>query len=67
LDLAPGEPLQLHVYVDCSVLEIFANEQICITTRIYPSRPDSLGVGLFVEDGETTLNSLDVWEMSSIW
>jgi beta-fructofuranosidase len=67
LDLAAGEPLRLDVYLDRSVLEVFANEQTCITTRIYPSRPDSLGIDLVAHGGGATLTQLDVWEMSPIW
>ncbi len=46
LPLAPGDRLQLRVFVDHSVLEVFANGRACLTTRIYPTRPDSLGIGL---------------------
>jgi beta-fructofuranosidase len=67
LALAPDEQLQLHVYLDRSVLEVFANERTCITSRIYPTRPDSLGVDLVVHKGEAVLRSLDIWEMKPIW
>ena len=67
LELLPNEHLKLHVFLDRSVLELYANGRVCITSRIYPSRPDSLGVGLFARGGNTRLLSLDVWEMGSIW
>ena len=43
-ELREGEPLRLRVFVDRSVIEVFANERISITSRIYPTRADSLGV-----------------------
>jgi beta-fructofuranosidase len=55
--------LRLHVFLDRSVIEIFANDYTCLTSRIYPTRADSLGLRAF-GDG---LKSLDVWEMRSIW
>jgi beta-fructofuranosidase len=67
LELSPNGHLRLHVFLDRSVLEVYANGRACITSRIYPSRPDSLGVGLFARGGNTMLQSLDVWEMGSIW
>jgi len=67
LPLAPGEPLLLHIFVDCSVIEVFANHRLCMSSRVYPSRSDSLGVGLFASGGNAQLKSLDVWEMGSTW
>jgi len=66
--LASGEPLKLNIFVDRSVIEVFANDgRTCLASRIYPLRPDSLGVGLFVREGSVTLTSLDVWTLASIW
>ena len=62
-----GEPVRLQVFVDRSVVEVFVNGRICYTTRIYPTCPDSQGVGVFARGGAARLNSLDVWTMRSIW
>jgi beta-fructofuranosidase len=67
LTLEPGEPLRLHIFIDRSVLEIFANARVSITTRIYPTRPDSLGVGLLAEAADARLEALDAWQLRSIW
>lgn len=67
LQLASGETLTLHVFLDRSVIELFANYRTCLASRIYPSRPDSLGLDLFVRSGRVRLKSLDVWSMASIW
>lgn len=66
LSLATEEPLLLHIFVDCSVIEVFANYRLCMSGRVYPSRSDSLGVRLFARGGNARLKSLDVWEMESI-
>jgi sucrose-6-phosphate hydrolase SacC (GH32 family) len=63
-ELRPGEPLRLRIFLDRSVLEVFANGRQCITQRIYPSRPDSLGVALFARGGSAKVKSLDAWDMS---
>ncbi len=68
---APLEPtadgrLTLRLFLDRSVVEVFANDQACLTSRIYPTRADSLGLGLFARDGRVKLRSLDIWEMRAI-
>jgi beta-fructofuranosidase len=67
LDLAPGERLRLHVFLDRSVVEVYANGRACLTSRIYPSREDSLGVALFAQGGSARLETLDIWDMGTIW
>ncbi|MBE3577983.1 MAG: GH32 C-terminal domain-containing protein [Limnochordales bacterium] len=64
--LRPGEPLQLHIFIDRSVIEVFINGRATLTTRVYPTRPDSLGIDLFCRAGQALLRSLDVWGMESI-
>jgi beta-fructofuranosidase len=67
LVLPDGEPLRLRIFVDRSVVEVFANRGVCATSRVYPSRPDSLGVALFAEGGTAEGRSIESWEMNSIW
>ena len=67
--LDPGESLQLHIFLDCSVIEVFANDRACLTGRAYPSHSheDSLGIDVFAQGGSATLKTLDIWEMGTIW
>lgn len=67
VELAAGETLKLRIFLDRSVLEIFANGRACLTSRVYPTRPDSLGIDLFTDGGSVKLRSIDIWEMDSIW
>jgi beta-fructofuranosidase len=66
LKLKPGEPLRLTVFVDGSVVEVFANGRTCLTGRIYPTRGDSLGVGIFAREARAHVKSLDAYEMKAI-
>lgn len=63
LDLRQEEPLKLRVFVDRSVVEVFANGRACLTSRIYPTKPDSFGVKVFSKGGGCELLSLDAWRM----
>ena len=67
LGLATGEALKLRLFLDRSIVEVFANSRLCLTKRIYPSRPDSLGVRLSARGGTTTVRSMDVWQMTPVW
>src|SRR5208337_2920370 len=64
--LAQDETLKLHVFLDASVIEIFANDRACLTSRIYPSRFDSLGIGVFARGHNARLKALSIWEMRPI-
>lgn len=57
-----GEPLRLRLYLDKSMIEAYANGLKSITTRVYPSRSDAIGLQLW-SDGEVQVKALDVWEM----
>ena len=65
--LAPGETLKLRVFVDRSVVEVFANGVQCVAMRVYPDRDDSVGVSLRAQGSAAELKSLDVWQIESIW
>lgn len=66
LILGLDEPLRLHIFLDRSVLEVFANSRVSITSRIYPTRADSMGVAFLVERGEARVIGLDAWQLRTI-
>ncbi|MBZ5560924.1 MAG: glycoside hydrolase family 32 protein [Acidobacteriia bacterium] len=61
-----GRTEKLSIFLDCSVIEIFANGRSCLTGRIYPSGTESLGVALFAKGGAVGVKSLDIFEMNPI-
>ncbi|MBM7570148.1 glycoside hydrolase family 32 protein [Aquibacillus albus] len=59
--------LKLHIFVDRSSVEIFANDgQVVMSNRIYPD-PTSINLDFFKTYGEVYVTTLDVWELSSVW
>jgi beta-fructofuranosidase len=62
-ELKPDEPLQLRVFVDKSVVEVFANGRQAVMRRVYPSRRDSVGVALFSKGGPARVTGLEAWDM----
>jgi beta-fructofuranosidase len=61
--LRDAEPLTLRVFVDKSIVEVYANDRQAICRRIYPGRRDSLNVALFAVGGATTVPGAKAWEM----
>ena len=58
-----GSPVHLHLFLDGSVLEVFANGTTALTKRIYqvPTAPLMLKV-----EGDAAISSLNVWQMKPI-
>jgi len=62
-ELQPSERLKLRVFVDKSVVEVFANGRQAVMRRIYPSRADSVGMRLFSNGGPASATTLEAWDM----
>jgi beta-fructofuranosidase len=45
------EAVRLDVFVDGSLLEVFANDRFSLTTRIYPSKQNATNMALYIADG----------------
>jgi beta-fructofuranosidase len=65
--LPGGEPLKLRIFVDRSVVEVFANGRQYVAIRVYPGREDSLGVSIRSQSQDAVLKSLDAWQMTNIY
>jgi beta-fructofuranosidase len=64
--LGRRESLKLHIFLDGSVIEIFANDRFCLSARVYPAGPRSTGVALYASSGAADMVSFDAWEMQPI-
>lgn len=66
LELGEGEALTLRVFVDKTVVEVYANDKQAICRRVYPSSPnDALGVSLWNGGAaDVTVKSVRAWEMT---
>lgn len=62
-----GQRLTLRVFIDRSVIEIFANDRVALASRVYPDRADSLGLEFSCRGGNVRVSALDLWQMRSIW
>lgn len=63
-----GEVLNLHVFIDHSIIEVFADSKVCISTRIYPMLEDSENISIEVNNGNRlNVQKISLWKMKSIW
>jgi len=62
LVLKPDEPLNLRIFIDKSIVEVFANDRQAISRRIYPTLGGK-GISLFSKGGDMEVKSIEIWEM----
>ena len=62
--LADGERLRLRIFLDHSMLEVFAGEDQCLTQVIYPTREDSRQIRIIADDADIRVESVRAWEMA---
>ena len=65
--LEPGENLKLRIFVDKSVVEIFANGRLSTAIRVYPGLKESVGVSLRSQGQSSRLVNFDAWQMKNIY
>jgi beta-fructofuranosidase len=66
LVLDNGEDVQLHLYIDASVIEVFVNNQVAYTKRFYYTGSAPQDVCMKWTGKTTNLVSLSVWQLSPI-
>jgi beta-fructofuranosidase len=62
-NITQKELLSLHIFVDNSLVEVYANNRTAIATHIYPSRSDATNLGYIVggQGGSVTFTSVFIW------
>lgn len=58
------KPIEFHLYIDASVVEVFINNKDAFTTRIFPMKESSCQFELFTEDTDITVNA-EFWRLKS--
>ncbi len=60
--LLPSEDLQLQIFVDNSIIEIYANDRFALTSRVYPSLETSIGASYDFRDFDEGNVEFRCWE-----
>jgi sucrose-6-phosphate hydrolase SacC (GH32 family) len=64
---SPQQDLDVRVFFDRSVLEIFAGGGTAAITHVLSADPDDVSVELFADEGGAAFTDLSIWPMASIW
>lgn len=65
--VAKGNNIDLDIYFDNSIVEIFANDGECVmTTQIFPN-PGEKGIQFFSNNGSSSFSDVAVWGIRSVW
>jgi beta-fructofuranosidase len=62
-----GEVLELRVFLDKSVLEVFVEGGLRASTRVIEVISGDIGLEFFSEGGEAAVVSADIWDLKPIW
>ena len=66
LELKEGQPLKLQIFLDRSIIEVFANGGTqSMVQRVYPTRDDSTGVAVFTVGGVAEVKSMKAWDIKA--
>ena len=65
-DFERGGTLKLRIFLDRSVLEVFAGDRRYMVQRIFPTHPDALDVKLFSRGGPAFVRRLRAWQMQCV-
>ena len=64
-ELNPGEPLDLHVFVDSCIIEVIANSRAYTAQTIYPSKRQSIQTHLLAREGKAQVTALETHQLNS--
>ncbi|AMV40650.1 GH32 C-terminal domain-containing protein [Planctomyces sp. SH-PL62] len=63
LELKPGEPLTLRIFLDGPMLEVFANDRQCLTQQVFPESKEATLVKVSAKGGPVVFGGITAWDM----
>jgi len=62
-EVKKGEKIRLRIFLDNSLLEVFANEKQCITQVVYPTLKDAVNIQVFSDDAQIIVEETKSWKL----
>ena len=66
-ELGKGEDLNMRVFIDKNLVEVFVNDRQAAATALKGSPPQNTSVGLFTNGGDVKARAVTGWKMKSIY
>ncbi|MEJ7738013.1 MAG: glycoside hydrolase family 32 protein [Chitinophagaceae bacterium] len=67
MELNRNDNLDLSLFIDGKVLEIYANKKIVLTEQLKPVSTNGYRIKLFAQEGRAGVIKVDTWKMGTIW
>lgn len=64
LEIPPGEPLRLRIFLDKPLLEVFANDRQCITQQVFPQSREAVLVKACARGGRARIVRGEAWTLA---
>lgn len=61
-----GEPIELRIFIDRSIVEVFVNNQSACLLRVYPENPQSTGFSMLSRGSDAVCKKLKAFQIKSI-
>jgi sucrose-6-phosphate hydrolase SacC (GH32 family) len=58
--------LTLHIFLDKTVYEIYANYRVCLTGWFKTMGKENYNISLIANGGDITVRTLDIWKLKSV-
>ena len=65
-ELAADKPIELHFYIDGSVIELFVNNQVACTRRFYYPGSAAPEIAISITGNPSSVNRLSLWQLNPI-
>jgi sucrose-6-phosphate hydrolase SacC (GH32 family) len=62
---SPADTLLVTIFLDHSTLEVFLDNLVVFSARVYPAREESRLVDLVVDNGSVTVDRADAWQLAA--
>jgi beta-fructofuranosidase len=63
----PNQPVELRIFIDKCMVEVFVNGKIYLMQMAYPTLPDSSGVSFEALGNAAKIHDLNIWTMNGIY
>ena len=65
--LKADEPINLSIFLDRCVVEVFVNDRAVLMQHVYPTLEDSAGISVTAIGGKAAARQITIWDMNSIY
>jgi len=61
------ETIDLNIFIDRSIIEVYVNNRQCLSLRTYPDREDSQTVSVLSRGNDALIKHLEAWQMKNLY